>query len=148
MASVLHMSADLADAAIAEWGVENKYHRKRILRRLLGTEFTCFTGTKVQILTQKALLAGFRPERDAEKEKEETFEILLRAAECTEEERGGGEQDGSGVQDVDEARVQMRNAQVTSQVLNDPQRIQAQIALKRAEMEQLMKLLQQTSVEE
>jgi hypothetical protein len=42
----------------------------------------------------------------------------------------------------------MQHAEVASQVLNDPQRIQAQIALKRAEMEQLMKLLQQTSVEE
>ena len=72
----------------------------------------------------------------------------MRAAQCTEEERGGGEQDGSGVQDVDDARAQMQNAQGTSQVLNDPQRIQAQIALKRAEVEQLMKLLQQTSVEE
>jgi hypothetical protein len=34
MSHLLHLSPDCADAKIAEWGVHNKYHRRRIMRRL------------------------------------------------------------------------------------------------------------------
>jgi hypothetical protein len=37
MASLLHMSEDAADAQIEEWGVHNKYHRRRFLRKLLAS---------------------------------------------------------------------------------------------------------------
>ena len=33
-----------------------------------GTQFTCFTGTKVQILTQKALLGGVPAKKSLEEE--------------------------------------------------------------------------------
>ena len=34
LAQLLHMPADLADKLVLEWGVQNKYHRKRFLRKL------------------------------------------------------------------------------------------------------------------
>jgi len=34
MAALLHMPGDVADSQIAEWGILNKYHRRRILRKL------------------------------------------------------------------------------------------------------------------
>ena len=34
MAALLHMPREVADSQIAEWGILNKYHRRRILRKL------------------------------------------------------------------------------------------------------------------
>jgi hypothetical protein len=34
LANLLHMPAEMADKTIMEWGVQNKYHRRRFLRKL------------------------------------------------------------------------------------------------------------------
>jgi hypothetical protein len=42
--------------------------------RILGTHFTCFTGTKVQILTQKVLLDDTASAQFSDEEEEEVVE--------------------------------------------------------------------------
>ncbi len=75
-------SANRAD----EWASDLSY---------LGNQFTCFTGTKVQTLTQKALLVGL----DEREEDEAAPGTRARAAsECGDTEGGGLSRSGGGGQ--------------------------------------------------